>query len=580
MRLPSVLRLALPLALPLTLLLPACADEPPPPPVAPTPPPPPPTASAPAPEPPPAVPASVAALGTGAMLFDDLGTHHRTVTASPEAAPYFDQGLRLVYGFNHDEAVRSFARSAQIDPSCAMCFWGAALAMGPNYNVPMLPDRAQAAWDALQRAVELAPKTTPVEQALISALTKRYKSAQPLDPPAMAPLNAAYADAMRDVAKRYPEDDDVQVLFAESLMDVNPWKLWSLDGQPAPGTEEIIAALEKVLTRAPGHPGANHYCIHAIEASPRPDRALPCAERLVGLMPGAGHMVHMPAHIYQRIGRYADASAANEKAAQVDLAYMKKTRPPGYYPMYLGHNYGFLSFSSSMEGRSADSLAAARNAAKAIPPAMVDMMPGMDFFISEPLLAMVRFGKWDDLLAEPRPEAKYKTMTAFWLHGHGMALAAKGKLADARKDLAELQKLADTAPADLTAGNNQAKDVFVLAAKILEARIATLDKQKNALDLWAEAVAKADKLAYSEPDDWFYSVRHYAGAAQLAAKKPKEAEATYREDLKRHPRNGWALFGLYKSLEAQHKGKEAKAAKADFDAAWAKADIKLTASAF
>jgi tetratricopeptide (TPR) repeat protein len=452
--------------------------------------------------------------------------------------------------------------------------------MGPNYNVPMLPDRAQAAWDALQRAVELAPKTTPVEQALISALTKRYKSAQPLDPPAMAPLNAAYADAMRDVAKRYPEDDDVQVLFAEALMDVNPWKLWSLDGAPAPGTEEIIAALEKVLTRSPGHPGANHYCIHAIEASSKPDRALPCAERLVGLMPGAGHMVHMPAHVYQRIGRYADASAANEKAAQADLAYMKKTRPPGYYPMYLGHNYGFLAFSTSMEGRSADSLAAARNAAKAIPPAMVDMMPGMDFFISEPLLAMVRFGKWDELLAEPRPDAKYKTMTAFWLHGHGMALAGKGKLADARKDLAELQKLADTAPADLTAGNNQAKDVFVLAAKILEARIATLDKQKNALDLWADAVAKADKLAYSEPDDWFYSVRHYQGAAQLAAKKAKEAEATYREDLKRHPRNGWALYGLWKALEAQHKGKDAKAAKADFEAAWAKADIKLSSSAF
>jgi tetratricopeptide (TPR) repeat protein len=526
------------------------------------------------------VPASVAALAKGALVFDDLGTHHRAVTASAEAAAYFNQGLRLVYGFNHDEAVRSFAHAARIDPTCAMCFWGTALALGPNYNVPMLPDRAQAAWDALQRAVELAPASTPVEQALVAALTKRYKSAQPLDPPAMAPLNAAYAEAMRDVAKRFPEDDDVQVLFAESMMDVNPWKLWSLDGAPAPGTEEIVSTLEHVLTRSPKHPGANHYCIHAIEASSHPERALPCAERLVGLMPGAGHMVHMPAHIYQRIGRYADASAANDKAANVDQGYMQKTTPPGYYPMYLGHNYGFLAFSASMEGRSADSIAAARKASKAIPPAMVDMMPGMDFFVSEPLLTMVRFGKWDDLLAEPRPDAKYKTMTAFWLHGQGMAHAAKGKLAEARKDLADLQKLADTAPADLTAGNNQAKDVFAVAARILEARIATLDKAKNALDLWAEAVEKADKLAYSEPDDWFYSVRHYLGAVQLANNKPKEAEATYREDLRRHPHNGWALFGLWKSLEAQHKGKDAKAAKADFDAAWAKADIKLTASAF
>jgi tetratricopeptide (TPR) repeat protein len=517
------------------------------------------------------------------MLFDDLGSLHRAITASPEANAYFDQGLRLVYGFNHDEAVRSFARSAQIDPTCAMCFWGAALAMGPNYNVPMLPEAAKAAWEALQRAVALAPKATPVEQALVSALTRRYKSAEPLDPVQMAPFNAAYAEAMRDVARHYPDDDDVQVLFAESLMDVNPWKLWSLDGTPAAGTEEIVSTLERVLTRDPKHPGANHYCIHALEASPHPERALPCAERLAGLMPGAGHIVHMPAHIYQRLGRYADASAANEKAAQVDLAYMQKTKPPGYYAMYLGHNYGFLAFSTSMEGRSADSIAAARNAAKAIPPPMIDMMPGMDFFVSEPLLAMVRFGKYDELLAEPRPDAKYRTMTAFWLHGHGMALAAKGKLAEARADLAELQKLTDNAPAELTAGNNAAKDVYALAGKILEARIATLEKKKNALELWADAVARADKLAYSEPDDWFYSVRHYQGAAQLATKNPKDAkdaEATYREDLRRHPHNGWALFGLWKSLEAQHKVKEAKAAKAEFDAAWAKADIKLTASAF
>jgi tetratricopeptide (TPR) repeat protein len=526
------------------------------------------------------VPASVSALGTGALLLDDLGSLHRAITASPEANAYFDQGLRLVYAFNHDEAVRSFARAAQIDPTCAMCFWGAALAMGPNYNVPMLPEAAKAAWEALQRAVALAPKGTPVEQALVSALTKRYKSAEPLDPAQMAPFNAAYAEAMRDVAKRYPDDDDAQVLFAEALMDVNPWKLWSLDGTPAPGTEEIISTLERVLTRDPAHPGANHYCIHAIEASPHPERALKCAERLVGAMPGAGHLVHMPAHIYQRIGRYADASATNEKAVKADLAYMQKTKPPGYYAMYLGHNYGFLSFSASMEGRSADSIAAARNAAKALPPPMIDMMPGMDFFVSEPLLAMVRFGKYDELLAEPKPDAKYRTMMAFWLHGHGMALAAKGKLAEARADLAELQKLTDGAPADLTVGNNAAKDVYALAAKILEARIATLEKKKNALDLWADAVARGDKLAYSEPDDWFYPVRHYQGAAQLAASKAKDAEATYREDLRRHPHNGWALFGLWKSLEAQHKAREAKAAKADFEAAWAKADIKLTASAF
>ncbi len=563
------------------LMLVACGAEPPPAPEPPAPPPPPaPTASAaPEPEPPPSVPPSVSVLGMGAVIFDDLGSWHRTVTGSPEAGAYFDQGLRLVYGFNHDEAVRSFARAAQIDSSCAMCFWGAALAMGPNYNVPMLPEASKAAWESLQRAVELAPKGTPVEQALIAALQKRYKSAEPLDAEQMAPFNAAYAEAMRDVAKRFPDDDDVQVLFAEALMDVRPWKLWSLDGAPAPGTEEIVSTLEKVLARTPAHPGANHYCIHAIEASPHPERALPCAERLAELMPGAGHVVHMPAHVYQRVGRYADAAAANEKAIQADLAYLKRTKPPGYYPMYLGHNYGFLAFAASMQGRSATTLAAARDAAKALPPEMLDMMPGMDFFASMPALAMVRFGKWDELLAEPRPDAKYRAMTAFWLHGHGMALAAKGQLAEARGDLAALTKLAADA-GDLQVGNNAGKDVFALAAKILEARIATIEKKKGALDLWADAVARADRLAYSEPDDWFYSVRHYQGAAQLAAHKAKEAEATYREDLRRHPRNGWALFGLWKSLAARGKGREARAAKADFEAAWAKADVKLTASAF
>ena len=563
------------------LLVAACGGEPPPPPVEPAPPPPEPTVSAAPPvELPPAVPESVAALGMGAMLFDDLGPLHHAVTASLEAQPYFDQGLRLDYGFNHDEATRSFARAAQIDSTCAMCFWGVALTLGPNYNFPMLPERARATWDALQRAQALAPKATPVEQALIAALGKRHGSAEPLDAAQMAPFNAAYADAMRDVAKRFPDDDDAQVLFAEALMDKNPWKLWSIDGQAAPGTDEIVATLERVLARAPTHPGANHYCIHALEASPHPERALPCAERLVGAMPGAGHIVHMPAHIYQRVGRYADASAANERAIVSDDAYAKKTKPPGYYSMYQAHNYGFLAFSASMEGRAAASLAAARSSAGVMMPG-VCAMPGMDFFVSEPIMAMVRFGRWDDLLKEPKPDAKYLEWTALWLHGHGMALAGVGKLADAHADLAALTKMAADAPADLTVGvNNTAKDVFAVAAKILEARLATLEKNKDALDLWADAVARADKLAYDEPDDWFYPVRHYQGAALLESKKAKQAEAVYREDLVRHPHNGWALFGLWKSLAAQHKARDAKAAKADFEAAWAKADVKLTSSAF
>lgn len=531
-------------------------------------------------EPPARMPDSVAALAKGAMLFDDLGEWHRAVTANADAQRFFDQGLRLTYGFNHDEAARSFARGAELDPSCAMCFWGAALVLGPNYNVPMLPDRAKAAWDAVERARTLAPSVKPVERALIEALARRYKGPEPLDPVAMGPLSAAYADAMRDVAQKYVDDADVQVLYAESLMDLAPWKLWSLDGKAAPGTDAIVTTLQGVIAKHPDHPGANHYYIHAVEASPHPELGVEAAERLPSLMPGAGHVVHMPAHIFQRVGRYADASAANSRAIEVDLAYMRKTTPPGYYPMYLGHNYGFLAFSASMEGRRADSLAAARQSAKAIPPGMIDMMPGMDFFVAEPLLAMVRFGRWDELLAEPRPDQKYPVLTGFWLHGHGMALAAKGRWAEAESDLKALLGLAEKAPADLTAGNNQAKDVFVVAARVLEARLATAQKKPNALSLWADATAEADRLAYSEPDDWFYPVRHLEGAALMAAGKAKEAEAVYREDLKRHPHNGWALFGLWQALAKQNKLVQAADVKEEFDKAWQRADFALTSTAF
>jgi tetratricopeptide (TPR) repeat protein len=527
----------------------------------------------------PAAPAlTLAKLAESALLFDDLGSYHRTISSkSAEAQKFFDQGLRLVYGFNHDEATRSFAKAAALDPTCAMCFWGASLTLGPNYNVPMLPDRSVMAWEALEKARALAPASTPVEQALIGALAKRYKGPEPLDPPAMQPFNEAYAAAMRDVARQFPDDADVQVLFAESMMDVNPWKLWSLDGKPAPGTDEIVATLEKVIEKHPEHPGANHYYIHAVEAA-HPEKAVAAADRLGPMMPGAGHLVHMPAHIYQRVGRYADASEANRKAAVADLAYMKKLAPWGYYPMYLGHNYGFLAYSSAMEGRAAESLAAAREATKAMPPGMIDMMPGMDFFVAEPLLVMVRFGKWDELLAEPRPDAKYQVLSGFWLHGHGMALAAKGQLDDADKDLAALVALSGQVAPDLIAGQNAAKDVLVLAAKVLEARLAEKRGKPEALALWADAVALEDRMAYSEPADWFYPVRHFQGAALLAAKKWKDAEAVFRADLVRNPDKGWAYFGLAQALRGEKKTKDAAKAEAQWKKAWPKADVTLTSS--
>ena len=539
------------------------------------------TASAKAPPPPPPVPATVLALAQGAQLFDDLGPLGRPVgTASPEAQRYFDQGLRLAYGFNHDEATRSFARAAELDPGCAACLWGVAWTLGPNYNVPMLEGAAQAAWDALQAARERSARARPVEQSLIVALATRYQGPKSIDAASQQPLNEAFAAAMRDVARAHPDDDDVQVIFAESLMDVNPWHLWTLDGKPAPGTEEIVVTLEKVLSRSSGHPGANHYYIHAVEASMRPDRAVPAAERLPGLMPAAGPIVHMPAHIFQRVGRYGDASEANRRAVKADEAYLARTRPPGYYPMYLGHNHGFLAYAASMLGRSEESLRAARGSTKAIPPEMLDMMPGMDFFASEPLLVMVRFAKWNEILAEPRPPEKYPTLTGLWLHARGMALASTGRTSEARAAMRELRTLATKIPPDVRAGQNPASAMCRLGADAIEARIAERARSwKPAIAAWTRAVAQQDGFAYDEPADWFYPMRHYLGAALLDARKPKEAEAVFREDLRRNPGNGWALHGLAAALAAQGKRDEAAATRAKFEEAWKEADIKLTRAA-
>lgn len=524
-------------------------------------------------------------LGLGEIALDaapmpDLGTHTRTITTTSDAAQaFFDQGLRLLYGFNHDEAARSFAKAAELDPACASCFWGVALVLGPNYNMPMLANRFPAAWTALREAQELAVHTTPEEQALIAALAKRYPGPEALDREAMAPWNQAYADAMKEVAARFPSDDDVQVLYAESLMDLTPWRLWSSDGEAGPNTDEIVSVLETVLARSPTHPGANHYYIHAIEASPHPEKGVPSADRLAALMPGAGHIVHMPAHIYQRVGRYADASAANLAAIATDERYIDRAPSWGYYPMYFVHNHGFLAYSDSMLGRSESSLRAARAAAANFPPRMLEMMPGMDYFVSEPLLVMVRFGKWDEILAEPRPDPAYQTLTGLWLHAHGMASSATGDIPQATADLAELRQLRDNIPPDVVATNNSARDIVTLATAVLEADLAQTADDPGALDLWAAAVALEDRMTYAEPADWFYPVRHYQGAALLDAKRYAEAEAVYLADLERHPENGWALFGLTKALEGQGKAQEAAKALARFERAWPDADVEISTTA-
>ncbi len=529
-----------------------------------------------------AVPAwTLEGLANGAVLLPELGAHRRTVTtSSKEAQAFFDQGLALTYGFNHDEAARSFARAAQLDPGCALCFWGVAYTLGPNYNIPMLPERAAAAFDAITRARAAAASATPVEQALIAALAKRYGGPEYLEPEAMAPFNQAYSDAMREVARQFPDDMDVQALHAEAMMNLNPWKLWTADGKPAPGTEDIVATLERVLAKMPTHPGANHYYIHAVEASKTPQRAEAAADRLASLIPGAGHVVHMPAHIYQRVGLYGDASQANARAVEVDSKYLATVTPPGYYPFYVAHNHGFLAYSASMEGRAEVALEASRRSDASMPTDLVCGMPGMDFFVSEPLLVMVRFGRFDELLREPKPDPKYPVLTAFWHHAQGMALAATGKPEEARAHADAIAAIRKDIPEDLLAGLNSGRMVLELSQKVLDARIAEAEKNPQAIELWQQAVAIEDRLAYNEPADWFYPVRHYLGAALLDAGKANEAEAVYRADLERHPKNGWALYGLCRALLAQKRSTPAARAEQDFRKAWQAADIELTRTAF
>jgi len=535
---------------------------------------------------PPASPGpSLAQWAQGAQRLDNLGTYSRRVTTtSSEAQAYFDQGLRLIYAFNHDEAARAFTRAIELDPACALCYWGAGEALGPNYNMPAMPERWTVLWQSLQSARTNAAHASPVEQALIAALATRYPGPEPLSPDAMAPYNRAYADAMRDVAHRFPADDDVQVFFAEAAMTANPWKLWRNDGSAAPGTDEIVATLETVLARTPAHPGANHYYIHAVEASPHPEKAIAAAERLPGLVPGGGHIVHMPAHIFQRVGRYADASEANRAGARVDLAYMEQAKPPewAYYAgMYLAHNYQFLAYAASMQGRSAEALQATRDMREHVPDAMLTMGNGLDWYMAEHYFVLERFGRWREMLDEPAPPASLQGLSAAYRYARACAFAATGDIARAREEKAMLDAIATALPAGAPAGLNMAKDLLAVATEVAAARIAlAAGDRAAAIAALRSAVAKEDLLAYDEPANWFVPARHLLGAQLLADGRAAEAEAVYHEDLRLHPANGWALHGLAQALKAQQRQQEADAAAQAFARAWKDADVVLAASAY
>ncbi len=512
-------------------------------------------------------------------LYADLGTYHVSVTTkSPRAQAYFDQGLRLVYAFNHAEAIRAFTEATRLDPSCGMCWWGIAYAHGPHVNAGMDSAAGVAAWAAIQQAQRTVSRLPRREQEYIRALARRYAPVPPAD---RAPLDSAYARAMAEVVKRYPGDLDAATLYAESLMDLSPWYYWTADGQPRPDTPGLLAQLERVLARNPDHPGACHYYIHAVEAV-SPAKAVACAERLAGLMPGAGHLVHMPGHIYIRVGRYADAIRANEHAIHVDAVYLEGQKPPmGVYPIgYVPHNYHFLAFAATMAGKSAEAIDAARKLHQTTPADVARAVPLAEPYVPYIFLALTTFGRWEEILNEPVPPADLSYSYGLAQYARGVAFAATGRNAEAVAALDSLKTARTTLnPGYATAGWSTPGTVLEIAQHCLEGEIALRGGDATgAIPHFRGAAALEDGLLYIEPPDWYYPVRHSLGAALLQAGQAAEAEAVYREDLKRFLNNGWALFGLVQSLKAQ--GKDTAAVEQEFEAAWKSADIRLTRSRF
>jgi tetratricopeptide (TPR) repeat protein len=509
-------------------------------------------------------------------LLDCLGTYHRAVTTSSvEAQSYFDQGLRLLYAFSLEEAQLSFEAASRLDPACASCWWGVAMSLGPHINVPGMPERTLAAHRAIENAIALGPRGTPVEQALIAAAAKRSSDPPPTGKPAQAALDQAYADAMREVTRRFPDDLDASALYAEALMDVHPWDYWTAGGAPQPWTGEILATLESVLRRRPDHPGANHYYVHAVEASEHPERALAAADRLSTLIPGAAHLVHMPSHIYARIGRYADASAANRRAIVADHAFIERFHPRGFYLMYAAHNHQFLWSTALMEGRSVEAMEQARETAAMMPAEALRAMPGFDGSLEIPIWTMVRLGRNAAVLQEPPPPADLAYATAAWHAARSIAHAASGKPGDAGPDRNAVAAALQAIPADAPQGFNTSRSLLAVALPLLDGEIAAARGQQSAAAAkLREAVAAEDALRYDEPSDWYFPLRPRLAALLLAAGRAAEAQAVCEEDLRRHPENGWALTVLANSLRRQHKEAEAKQADQRLSKAWVAADLE------
>jgi len=508
-------------------------------------------------------------------LLEGLGNHvHPIATDSALAQKFFDQGLALIFGFNHDEAARLFARASELEPKSPMPHWGIALALGPNYNLPPMPEREEKAWRAIAKAKELATNAPENERAYVEALVTRYSKDPHEDRHKLA---VAYKDAMKEVKECYPDDLDAATLYAEALMNLRPWQLWTADGLPAEGTLEIVEVLENVLRRDPNHPGANHYYIHAVEASKTPERALPSAMRLGSIMPGAGHIVHMPSHIFLRLGDFQSSATVNETASEVDRKYIERSGAKGVYPlMYYSHNLHFVSYARMMQGRYDDALDYARRLKRNVD-GSIDEMPMIAPYGTFEWLILSRFAKWEELLAQSRPKEKNGFLNAMYHYSRGLAFAGLGRTNEAKVERGEMEGVSGEISEKERLMINSARSVLAIGLADLDARIARAEGDTGTeIVHWRRAVDLQDKLSYMEPPEWHYPVREALGGALLRQGKPSEAEAVFRKDLEINPRNGRSLFGLLEALKVQKKSVSTDWVKKEFTEAWKYSPASLT----
>jgi tetratricopeptide (TPR) repeat protein len=512
-------------------------------------------------------------------MFDNLGRlHHPITTKDAGAQAYFDQGLRLIYAFNHEEAIRSFAEAIRHDPDAAMAYWGIAYALGPNINAPMDHEQERRAYEAVQTARAKAAHVTPRERAYIEALAVRYSIAPDADRPT---LDRAYAENMGGLYREDPTDADAATMFAEALMNVRPWDYWTHDGHPQPGAMEIVRVLEETIQRHPDHIGACHYYIHAVEAW-QPERALPCAERLPSLAPGAGHLVHMPSHIYIRVGRYEKAVERNVHAVSADQHYLEERHLSGIYPIaYYPHNIHFLWTALIMQGRSADALKSAHDLIHTVSIDTIRQAPELEFLLTTPLFTMVRFGQWDEVLRQAEPPADLAYTLAIWHYARGLALTTKGQMNEAQKARRKVIEISDAMSAGRMVGLNSAQVLLGIASHVLSGQITVKSGQiENAMNDFEEAVRLQDGLRYNEPPDWYYPVRESLGRLLLTAGRAGEAERVFQEDLRRTPENPWSLYGLAESLRVQKKERDAATVEERFRKAWSVADVDFQPARF